>query len=574
MATENFTYDQLRKKAESKVSRNIDLNKIITLDEAKEILHELEVHQIELEMQNEELRVAQHHLEEVRDRYTDLFDFAPVGYLVLDKKGIIVNINLTACNLLGTERALIKGKPLSAFMESAESRKLFLKLKDAFNSGNLEAFELEMKHKNKTLFTVSFQGVISKNENQSDSVCRISFQDITKVKEAKALLKQNKEIKKEKEILQQYLDFAPIAYILLDKNYLIQMINQKGCQLLGIDFENLSGKYGFDNFIDTSVISTTVKTLQNNIIESNTIPTNFESTLQSTTGKIHIMSWTNVTLFDKKGKFLGTLMAGEDISERKKAEKRKEEYTQDLEAVVEQRTKKLTEALHNEKMINEMKTAFVSMASHEFRTPLTSVMTSAILIKKYIDLKQYDKQFLHIERIKSSVKQLTDILEDFLSLDKLERGIVTTNDDIFDLKIFIKEIFEELEWDLKEKQIIEFDFTGNPIIGLDKKILHNILINLLSNAIKYSNTKILLSVKVTNEFVFINIHDKGIGIPEEEQKYLFTKFFRAKNANEIHGTGLGLSIVKHYVDLLKGEITFKSKLNVGTKFTLSLPLNK
>lgn len=571
MAIEKSTYEQLRKRAEARVTRSLDLLKVITLDKAKELLHELEVHQIELEMQNEELREAHHHLEEVKDQYTDLFDFAPIGYLVLDKKGVILNINLTACDLLGVERAVIKGKPLSAYMRSGESRILFLKLQEAFKTGELDDFELEMKHKNQAFFTASLQGTITTNKNQKESLCRISFQDVTSVKEAKAILFKNKALQKEKEIIQQYLDRAPIVFLLLDTDNRVQMINQKGCQLIGSVIENIISKNWFDNFI-IDLNNKPIETInQNHNKEIVLIPSNFESKLRSTNGETYIISWTNVTLIDKQGKFSGTLMAGEDITERKKTEIRKEQYTQDLEEIVEQRTKKLTEALHNEKMVNEMKTAFVSMASHEFRTPLTSVMSSAILIKKYNDLKEYDKESRHIERIKSAVKQLTDILEDFLSMDKLERGIVTITEDTFDLNTFIKEILEELEWLLKEKQVIEFKFTGNPIVVLDKNILHNIFLNLITNAIKYSDKNILLSIKVIKEFVFISIDDKGIGIPEEEQKYLFNKFFRAKNASDFQGTGLGLSIVKHYVNLLGGEITFESKLNEGTKFNLSLP---
>jgi PAS domain S-box-containing protein len=571
MAIEKSTYEQLRKRAEARVTRSLGLLEVITLDKAKELLHELEVHQIELEMQNEELRESQHHLEEVKDQYTDLFDFAPIGYLVLDKKGVILNINLTACDLLGVERAVIKGKPLSAFMRSGESQILFLKLQEAFKTGILDVFEIEMKHKNQAFFTASLQGTITTNNNKDESLCRISFQDVTTVKEAKSILFKHKVLQKEKEIIKQYLDMAPIVFILLDTNNRVQMINQKGCHLLGSSIENIIGKNWFDNFI-TDLNNNPIETInQNHNKEIVLIPSNFESKLRSSIGETYIVSWTNVTLIDKQGKFSGTLMAGEDITERKKTEIRKEQYTQDLEEIVEQRTKKLTEALHNEKMVNEMKTAFVSMASHEFRTPLTSVMSSAILIKKYNDLKEYDKESRHIERIKSAVKQLTDILEDFLSMDKLERGIVTITEDTFDLNTFIKEILEEIEWLLKEKQVIEFEFTGNPIVVLDKKIVHNIFLNLITNAIKYSDKNILLSIKVIKEFVFISIDDKGIGIPEEEQKYLFNKFFRAKNASDFQGTGLGLSIVKHYVNLLGGEIIFQSKLNEGTKFQISLP---
>ncbi|WP_281846727.1 sensor histidine kinase [Olleya namhaensis] len=571
MAPEKSIYDQLRKRAEARVTKTLGVLKGITLDKAKTLLHELEVHQIELEMQNEELREAQHRLEVIRDQYTDLFDFAPVGYLILDNKGVIVNINLTACDLLGIERALIKGKPLSAYMSSGESKILFLKLQEAFKTGRLDGFELEMKHKNKATFTALLQGAITSNTNLKEDLCRISFQDVTTIKEAEVILQQHEALQKEKEKIQQYLDLAPVVFLLIDTNNKVEMINQKGCDLIDCTSQEIIGRSWFQDFICDLNTNPSNTNILNNLEEEKSIPTNFESKLRSKTGEMLIMSWTNVALLDKNGILLGTLVAGENITERKKAELRKERYTQDLEDIVEQRTQKLTEALHNEKMVNEMKTAFVSMASHEFRTPLTSVLSSTILIEKYNDLKQYPKQKRHIERIKGAVGQLTSILEDFLSMDKLERGIITINEEAFDLKIFTEDILKELEFSLKENQYLNYHHIGSSMVVLDRKILRNIFLNLITNAIKYSDVNVLIHTKVKNNTVQISFIDKGIGIPEEDQKNLFSKFFRAKNVANIQGTGLGLSIVKHYVDLLEGTIIFESKLKEGSKFYITLP---
>ena len=573
MALDKSTYNQLRQKAETRIKKNQDLLKDITLDKAKSLLHELEVHQIELEMQNEELRETQHRLEEARDQYTDLFDFAPLGYLVLDKKGVIVNINLTACDLLGLKRATIKGKPLSVYMASRESRTLFLKLQEAFKTGELPSFELQMKHNNSTFFTASLQGIVTTNKDSSNPLCRIALQNITALKKAEALVLEHEALKKEIDKIQQYLDLAPVVFLLLDADDKVVIVNKKGCELSEHSSEDIIGKRWFKGFI-CDIGNNCFEEEKSSLDENLTIyPKNFQCKLRGKSSEEITMSWSNSVLRDSRGRFLGTIMAGEDITEQKKIELRKQQYTEDLEVIVEERTKELTEALRNEKMVNEMKTAFVSMASHEFRTPLTSVMSSAILMEKYNDLKQFDKQTRHIERIKSSVKQLTNILEDFLSIDKLDRGIVTTCKDAFDLKLFSKEILEEVRWSLKEKQQIHIQYKGSSKVVMDKKILHNIFINLISNAIKYSDTDILITIKVESDMVYFDFIDKGIGIPEDEQKLLFTKFFRAKNVVNIQGTGLGLSIVKHYVNLLEGDITFKSELGKGTTFTLSLPIN-
>ncbi len=254
-----------------------------------------------------------------------------------------------------------------------------------------------------------------------------------------------------------------------------------------------------------------------------------------------------------------------------------------LERLVKERTLELMSSLEKEKSLNEAKSRFVSMASHEFRTPLSSILSSLFLIEKYSDLiennneiEYFDHRKKHISRIKKSINHLTEILNDFLSLDKLDQGKISAKNEEFDLNIFSKEIVEEAKNILKKGQSIEYLYTGEFIIFQDKNILKNIFLNLLSNAIKYSSegNNILLKINVTNKKAIIKVEDNGIGIPEEDQKNLFTKFFRAGNALNIEGTGLGLNIVKRYVELIDGSISFTSKVEVGTLFTVQFPKNK
>ena len=569
--TEGSAENKLRTKAEAKIRERSNVIQNLTLEESKSLLHELEVHQVELEMQNEELREAQHRLEEVRDQYTDLFDFAPIGYLVLNEKAIIQNSNLTACDLLSIERSFIIGKPFSAYITNGESRTLFLNLRKAFETGLLPSFEIEMKHKRKGTFTALLQGTITKDQKTKNTVCRVSLIDITELKKVETLQLQHKNLQKEKEKVQEYLNLAPVLFLLIDTDDEVQMINKKGCDLLGYESPEILGKHWFKNFI--SLVSTNGTTLTHQSIknENGLLNPCFESFLKCSNNEVRLMSWTNVTLLDDSNKLIGTLIAGEDITERKKLELRKQKYTEELEEIVEKRTKELNEALQKEKIISEMKSAFVSMASHEFRTPLTSILSSAILIGKYNDSKESTKVWKHVERIKSSVNQLTNILEDFLSIEKLERGIITTSKETFDLKAFIIDTIEEFNWMLKEKQNIIYVQKSPIEVFIDKKILRNVLLNLISNATKYSQTDVAIKAYENNDVLHIDIEDNGIGIPKNEHKYLFTKFFRAKNVTNIQGTGLGLSIVKHYIKLLDGTITFASKLGEGSTFKLTLP---
>jgi signal transduction histidine kinase len=232
-------------------------------------------------------------------------------------------------------------------------------------------------------------------------------------------------------------------------------------------------------------------------------------------------------------------------------------------------------ALEKEKELNNLKSRFISTASHEFRTPLATIMSSVSLTGKYAESLDKDKMLKHIDRVKSSVNHLTDILNDFLSLDKLEEGVVMANPENIFLNAAINEIIEELKGIAKAGQ--KFIYTGlqtNDQIFIDRRVLKNILLNLLSNAIKYSNENTLIEIKTKRDFnfLFIEIKDQGIGIPTKDQAHIFERFYRANNIGNIQGTGLGLNIVKKYVEMLKGEINFKSIPEKGTTFTLKFPI--
>ena len=257
--------------------------------------------------------------------------------------------------------------------------------------------------------------------------------------------------------------------------------------------------------------------------------------------------------------------------------KQLEQVNADLENQVRIRKKAEDDtrlALSRERELNELKSRFVSMASHEFRTPLSTILSSASLIERYREPGTEEKRKKHIDKIKSGISNLTNILNDFLSLSKLEEGKVEIDESSVNLTDELKDIIDELSTICKDQQTIKFESNPNPIVlKTDKKIFKNILINLLSNAIKYSepSTEIFVEMAKVDDNIQIQVTDQGMGIPEEEQKHMFERFFRAKNATNIQGTGLGLNIVKKYVDMLNGNISFKSKLNEGTTFIVDLP---
>lgn len=231
----------------------------------------------------------------------------------------------------------------------------------------------------------------------------------------------------------------------------------------------------------------------------------------------------------------------------------------------------LSKALTTERELGELKSRFVSMASHEFRTPLSAILTSADLLNKYTTGEQQEKRTRHIQRIKASVNHLNDILEEFLSVGKLEEGKIEASYSLFDLNELVNNIAADVQGILKEGQTIQIEQDCPAKVWLDKSLVRKILVNLLSNAIKYSDKHkpIRISVWCREDAVQIAIQDEGIGMSEDDQKHLFERFYRAKNATTIQGTGLGLHIVAQYLTLLKGTIDFQSQLNQGTTVTIS-----
>lgn len=242
---------------------------------------------------------------------------------------------------------------------------------------------------------------------------------------------------------------------------------------------------------------------------------------------------------------------------------------------LEQSQAELSEALDKERELNEIKSRFVSMASHEFRTPLSAMLSSASLLAKYTTTEEQDKRNRHILRIKESVKHLNDLLEDFLSLGKLAEGKIGAIETDFVLPEIISETTEDMKGILKKGQKLNYKHEGTDRVVTDKRLIKNILINLIGNAVKFSeeNAPIDIYSSVADSTVTISVQDHGIGISEEDKEHLFSSFFRGKNAINIQGTGLGLHIVKRYMDLIGGTIELKSKLEEGTTITLTVAVN-
>ncbi len=256
-------------------------------------------------------------------------------------------------------------------------------------------------------------------------------------------------------------------------------------------------------------------------------------------------------------------------SKLKEEEKRKEQYKENLE---------------KEKAVADLKTRFVSMASHEFRSPIAGMLTSVNLMEKYIHSahKEWEKFTYrnhiekHIHVLRKALGNLQYILNEFLSMGKLDSGKLKVHIQTFNLGEFLKNYENQVEEILKPEQALTFHCKNCDIdVQLDKNFLHNILNNLISNAMKYSakDTSIDVSFLVSDENILLIVEDEGKGIPEKHQARIFDHFYRADNVKNYNGTGLGLTITKKYVELMHGNINFESEEGKGTKFIITFPLN-
>jgi PAS domain S-box-containing protein len=264
-----------------------------------------------------------------------------------------------------------------------------------------------------------------------------------------------------------------------------------------------------------------------------------------------------VPLPDGENEIHEILVVMKNITERKMAER------------------KLVRAIEKERELSSLKSRFVTMASHEFRTPLSTMLSSVFLLQNYTGEKYEAQKKTHLDRIRRSIQTLTELMNDFLSIGQLEEGQIKTVFSPVGIHNFLNEAVVDLSSIKKPGQQIRLDFAGEDVTVItDRQMLTNILRNLISNAVKYSPVEASIWIKATvaNQHLVISVEDHGMGIPDHEQAEIFKRFYRAENVTNIQGTGLGLNIVKKYVKLLKGYIDFKSKLNEGTTFTVHLPV--
>ncbi|MCO6476010.1 MAG: PAS domain S-box protein [Phaeodactylibacter sp.] len=549
---------------------------------------------------------SHNHLSEDALILNAIIETATDGIITINEDGIIQLANSAVANLFGYEIEELLGNSINMLMPTPHRENHDDYIRRYLRTGKAKIIgigrEVPGRKKDGTIFPIRLS--ISEVKLQGRRIFTGIVHDLTHQKQIE------RDLREEKERAQRYLDIANTIIVVIGRDGQIQLLNSKGCRVLGLAEKEAVGQDWFGLAIPEEN-RREVRGVFEALMRGRQIDY-YENDLVTKYGERRLIAWHNAPLHDEKGNITATISSGIDITAQRQAEDRIIRLNAELEKRVEQRTDELAEAvnqlldinqklqhevkerkaaeeeirknesrlrraLEKEKELSNLKSRFVSMASHEFRTPLSTILSSADLIEAYTREEHQKKRIRHTTRIKSSVANLTGILNDFLSLSRLEEGRFEAEPVWFELDQFCDEAIGEMQGLLRPGQYIEKAgaLKGTELF-LDKKILKNIIFNLLSNAIKYSedNKRIVCRMEVANNTLNIAIIDQGIGIPEEEQQHLFTRFFRAHNVENIQGTGLGLNIVKRYVDLLKGTIRFESRLGEGSSFYVSLPLQQ
>lgn len=517
-----------------------------------------------------------------------MFTHATEGIIISNIKGEIVMANPRACEQFGYEKGKLEGLSIEDLIpkrftptHSAHRHGYYKELNNRSMGKGINLFAMKKdgvefpveislsSFRNKSeLFVISFIIDITERKKQDDLIAKaqeeLEQRVIDRTKELEgannSLAKVNEslqaEMRERRKIEEALRDserlFSTIArnfpdgiICVISQEYSIVFIDGKELDGLGWKRDQLKGRK-IDAIELFSFNEEEKKKLQ--------AVFNWESAhLEQSHNDDHYVI-NAVPLPDAKGFIKEILLVVQNITEIKNAE-------------IETRT-----SLAKEKELNEMKSKFVSIASHEFRTPLSTILTSVSLIDKYKEIEQIEKRNKHIERIKSSVKNLTDILNDFLSLEKLEAGKTEIFPIDFEITSLCEELKEEMQAMITNGQRIEYVHEGASLVYADKQLIRHILINLVNNAIKYSNAGGLIKLSTKkNGGLTLEVQDFGIGIPKQDQVHLFERFFRAGNVTAIQGTGLGLNIVKRYVDMMNGTLKMESEENIGTTITIILP---
>ncbi len=515
---------------------------------------------------------------ESEERYKMLSNLSFEGILI-HKDGFILDANDALIKMTGYDKDELLGKNIVMQIVAKEYSQLIV---DKFKSQNPLPFEIEFLKKDGSMLPVEIESRSIVYKNKKVNV--VAARDISIRK------KSQEHIKK----LSRAVEQSQVSITITDINGSIEYVNPKFEETSGYPKAKLIGKN--QRILKSGkVAKEQYEELWNTILsgkEWNGILPN-----RKNNGDIYWESIIISPIKDSVGRITHFVGVKEDITDKIRVESELDMYRVNLENLVEERTQKLKEvnlrlaeeikkqfeaeqkvllALDKERDLSELKSRFISTASHEFRTPLTTILSSVDLLEIFKRKKNNEKFEVHLNKIRKSVRFLTSLIEDVLISEKVNSKKIGFNPENINLYQLTFYTFEEIS-SLASKEhrcIFKPKILKDEVLYLDKKLIKLMITNLLSNAIKYSPSggEISLEVSKNDSFIYIKVSDEGRGISSDIQNRIFEQFHRGDDVDGIQGTGLGLSIVKNSVDLHNGSIEVKSEVNKGSTFLISIPI--
>lgn len=521
-----------------------NLTSIVLRDASGDILYRLGMVEDITERRQAEAAVRQS-----EEQFRRVFDEAPIGMSLASLDNRYLRINRAFFEMLGyTESELMA----LTFMDITHGEDLDLEIPfmEQILRGEIDNFSLEKRYlkKNQEIVWVNLTLIALRDQAGFILYTLAMIEDITVRKQAQEALQQSEAryraiIEDQTELICRYKPDGTLTFV---NDTYCRYFHKQRSELIGDSFMPVIPEE------DQPLVTQTFSSLG---VEQSIVT--HEHRIILPCGEIRWQQWTNRALFDDSGNILELQGVGRDITELKQAEA------------------EIVKALERERELSELRSGFVSLVSHEFRTPLTTIQSSAELLERYNNRLSDEKKQNHYRRIQQAVQRMTQLLEDVLTIGKAEAGKLKFTPSPMDLIAFCRDLVESLQMSVQPQYKLNFVVIGDGCDAqMDEKLLGHILTNLLTNAIKYSpdGGTVQFDLVCEDTWVIFRIQDTGIGIPPQDLERLFESFGRASNVGAIPGTGLGLAIVKRCVDLHKGEITVESEVGVGTTFTVTLPL--
>lgn len=520
------------------------------------LLHELEVHQIELEMQNEELTIAKEKAELAEEKYTELYDFAPIGYLTLSTTGEITKINFAAARMLDKDRLYLINQRFANFL-SKDSKSAFTHFfQNVFSESGKQTCEVIVSIKENIPLYAVIDGIV----NQTSDLCLLTMRNITKRRLAEiGLLESNEKIKESENNFRQLVSNIDECFWLRTDNEILyvspgfEKIWGMPCQYLYDNPQLFTEKIHPDDKPEVLKIFQSDDFVKTGIFD-------FDYRIIRGDNEVRWINAKTFPIFDNTGKIIRRAGIALDITEKI------------------QQYKELVEEKKHAEESDLLKSAFLANMSHEIRTPMSGILGFAELLKD-VDLEN-DRQQEYIRIIEESGERMLNIINEIIDISKIESGQMRVNISEVDLNKCLEDNYNFFKPEA-EKKNIELKMTKvlqnkEAVIKTDQYKLNGILTNLIKNAIKFTKHGsiefgyVLNSSKTELEFY---VKDTGAGIPIDRQTAIFDRFIQADIENKMaqQGAGLGLTISKAYVDMLDGKIWLESIVNVGTTFHFTLP---